>query len=185
MRQPHVKEGPPDSLWWYSRPDRRRVVDEYIDQYSRGRKLPNGFKDDLLLWLDDLSRKQKVSGTTRTYRHWSIPAYELADGFKKGTLMKRLRELEKVAKKLFPDSVPYSRKLRTRLTEEEIKEIRELYEAGTDAKDIAPKFRVAPSKVGYLCRDLKAIRTTERERLMNETSSDSAPTAPDDTEYPF
>jgi hypothetical protein len=188
MRQPHVKEAAPSGLWWYSRPDRQRVIDAYLEKYSGGRTLPPGFKHDLLLWLDDLSRKQKVTGTTRTYRHWSIPAYELAHGFKKGTLMKRLRELEKTAKKMFPDSVPYSRKMRARLTNDDIKQIQQMYLGGTDAKEIAEKFRVAPSKVGYLCREQKAIRAAERERLIDEhmtkSSGETAATPPPD-EMPF
>ncbi len=177
QRQPHVKNGPPVSLWWHRRPapDRHLVIDAYIDRCKLGRKhkdgpLPEDFKDDLIQWLAELSRLQnkKAWGQPRTLRYWSIPSYALAHEMEPAALMKRLRELEKIARQKFPDSVPSSRKVRAPLTEKEIQRIRQQYLAGVDAKKLADEFRITPSHVGRLCREEKAIRAAEREKARNK-----------------
>jgi len=172
-RQPHVKDGPPASLWWYKRPYIQRVVDAYLARASRGRSLADGFRDELLQWLSDLNTYQnkKEWGAPRTYRYWSVPAYAAYKRMKNpATLMKRLRELEKVAKRLFPDSVPSDRKQRASLADNEKEEIRQRYLAGDDAKELAKEFRVPPSVVGHLCKEQKKIRAAERENVQNATT---------------
>jgi hypothetical protein len=157
QRQPHVKDGPPPSLWWYQRPDHLKVVDAYLEQYSHGRTLPSGFRDQILLCLRDLSDGLYLKnwGRPRTWRYWSIPSYAATHGIKPHTLMKRLRELETVATQLFRDSVPSGRLPREPLSELEVSKIRAAYAAGTPAKDIALLYRIPPSRVGLLCRDLR------------------------------
>jgi hypothetical protein len=157
QRQPHVKDGPPQSLWWYRRPDHLKVVDTYLEQYGRGRKLPDDFRDEILTDLGILADGLylKAWGRPRTWRYWSVPAYAATHGVKPHTLMKRLREMEKVAIRLFPKDVPSDRLPRKPLSEHEVREIREMYASGTNAKDIALLHRVPPSKVGQLCRDLR------------------------------
>ena len=179
-------------MWWFRRPDRHRVIDAYIDQCKRGRALPERFKDDLVQWLEDLSHLQnkKAWGQPRTYRHWSVPAYALAHGMKSGALMKRIREMEKIAKQLMPDSVPASRKTRGPLTEEDKQQIRKLYLGGVDAKELAQQFRIPASRVGHICRQEKTLRQAERERLKDEhiatiESKTVAPGTADDLDSPF
>src|SRR5690349_2680968 len=92
QRQPHSKE-PPQSLWWHRRPDRQRVISAYLDQCSRGRAVPDRLKDDIELWLSELSSLQKTG--PRTYRYWTIPAYARAHRMQAPALMKRVREMEK------------------------------------------------------------------------------------------
>jgi hypothetical protein len=175
MAQPHTKDGPPPSLWWYRRPDRHRVIDAYIEKYKQGRKVPKDFKDDIRQWLEDLSKFQnmKAWGHPRTYRYWSLPSYALAHGMEKATLMKRLREMEQVAAQLFPDSVPSSRKPRPALTAEEKQEIRKRYLDGEDCKALAQQFRIPSSQVGSLCREEKTIRAAAR--VQAQSGNEGAP----------
>ncbi len=127
---------------------------------------------DLVQWLSELSRMQnkKEWGQPRTFRYWSIPAYALAHNMKKASLMKRLRELEKIARQKFPDSVPSFRKARAPLTEKEIQEMREQYLAGVDAKKLAEQFRIPASYVGRLCHNEKLQRMKESDRRREEES---------------
>jgi hypothetical protein len=146
------------------------VIDAYVERYKKGRKVPQDFKDDIGRWLEDLCQLQnmKAWGHPRTYRYWSIPSYALAHKMKKGTLMKCLRELARIAAHLFPDSVPSSMKKRAPLTPEEKEAIRKRYLAGEDCKILAEEFGIPPSQVGQLCRSEKAIRDENRIRLRDE-----------------
>src|SRR5258708_16495694 len=119
QRQPHVKDGAPPSLWWHARPDRRRVIDAYVSQCKRGRAVPEGFKDDLVQWLDDLSSIQNKKPLGRTFRYWDIPSYARAHKMKPASLMKRVREMEKLAAQLFPHSVPPTTKPHPHLTHQQ------------------------------------------------------------------
>jgi len=186
-RQPHVKDGPPPSLWWFARPDHRRVVDAYLQQCKRGRTLPDDFKEDLVMWLGDLSRIQnkKRWDQPRTYRYWSVPAYALAHKMEPAALMKRLREMEKLAAQLFPDNVPSSRKPRPRLTEDEVQKIRQRYLAGEDCKKLAKEFRLTPARVGLLCREEKAARNEERLRQMDASVAATGTTTTGNPEIPM
>src|SRR5579864_5675477 len=107
QRQPHAKE-PIASLWWFGFPDRQVIISAYVEQASRGRALPDDFKAKLVEWLDELKQLQnkKEWGQPRTYRYWTIPAFALARSLKPATLMKRLRELESIARQKFSDRVP-------------------------------------------------------------------------------
>src|SRR5579864_3468366 len=156
-QQPHIKEGPPASLWWYRRPDRHLVIASYIAQCKKGRALPENLKDDIRQWLDDLSNLQNKGewGKPRTFRYWDIPSYARAHDLEPPTLMKRLREMDKIAKRMFPDSIPPSRKDRVPLTEKEVKEIKKAYLDGTDAKELAVRFDITAARVGQLCREEK------------------------------
>jgi hypothetical protein len=185
-RAPHNNDGPPPSIWWsrLPAPKRQQVLATYISQCARGGvKLPASFKDDLAQWLQELSRVQSLKeyGKARTTRYWDLPTYARAHGMPPHTFMKRFRELEKIATKLFPDSVPSSRKPRAPLTEEEIQEIQKRCLDGDNIKDLAKEFRVTASKVGHLCRKQKAVRYAARQKAESET----APTAPLLDEYPF
>lgn len=183
QRQPHVKDGTPPSLWWYRRPDRHLVINAYIAQCKKGRTLPEGFKETLVQWLDDLSQLQnkKIWGKPRTHRYWDIPSYARANDVEPPALMKRLREMEKIAKKMFPDSVPSGRKQRAPLTAEEKDEIRRQYLEGVDAKELAQIFRIPPSHVGLICIKEKAIRAAQRAK-----SENGAPqSTPDTPQNPF
>ncbi len=136
--------------------------------------------------MADLSKLQnkKRWGQPRTYRYWSAPAYALDNGFvEPATLMKYLRELENVAKQLFPDSVPSSRRARPPLTDDEKREIRKRYLAGEDAKALAKDFRIPPSHVGLLCVKEKDIRAAAREQA--QASVDNAQPIPVDDLKPF
>jgi hypothetical protein len=135
------------------------VVDAYLEQYSHGRTLGDGFRDEILRCLRDLDKGLflKDWGRPRTWRYWSIPSYAVTHGIKPHTLMKRLRELENVATKLFPDSVPPDRLPRKSLSEAEVNELRGMYAAGVSARDIAPLYDIHPSRVGLLCRDLRKV----------------------------
>lgn len=185
-RQPHVKDGPPPSLWWYARPDRHSVINAYIKRYSKGSTVPEGFKETIVRVLDDLGRihNKKEWGQPRTLRYWSIPAYALAHKMNKATLMKWLREMEAVAKQLFPDSVPSGRKTHT-LTEADKEQIRQRYLAGEDCKKLAEEFRVPAVRVALLCRGEKEIRRAERLRLMDAHVAATGTTTTGDPDIPM
>jgi hypothetical protein len=156
------------------------VIDAYLERAARGRALPEDFKHKLVQWLGELSRLQnkKEWGQPRTYRYWSIPAYALAHKLKKASLMKRLRELEKVARQKFPDAVPSFRKARPPLTEKEIQEIRAQYLVGEDAKKLAEQFRLAPSHVGRLCREERRIRKAKWEESLAKAEGEQVANVP-------
>jgi hypothetical protein len=179
VRQPHVKDGPPSSLWWYQQPYRNQVIKAYLERAARGRALPDEFSEELKTWLSELSQPQNMKAwdRPRTVRYWSVPAYAAyLDTIKPATLMKYLRELENVAKKLFPADVPSSRKSR-KLNAEEIQELKRRYLAGTDAKVLAEKFRITPARVGQLCGAEKKQRAADRARLSEqpETNTNASP----------
>src|SRR5260370_1192598 len=114
-RMPHA-EVRAESLWWYTRQsarvweadpptaDAEAAIQTNQKQWARGRALTKGFAEDLYRWLQELNRPQKISALRE--RYWTIPAYALAHKIHSKTFCKRFRELEKVAKKLFPDRVP-------------------------------------------------------------------------------
>jgi hypothetical protein len=126
--------------------------------------LPEDFEDELTTNLQALHRLQNLKDfdRPRTYRYWSVPSYALAHRLKAPALMKRLRELEKIARRLFPDSVPSSRKPRAPLTEGEKQKIRERYRAGEDGSLLAYEFRITSAYVGQLCVAEKAERAQAR-----------------------
>lgn len=166
-------------------PKRQQVIAAYVSQCARGGgKLPASFEDDLAQWLQDLDRRQSLKeyGKPRTRRYWDLPTYARAHGMPPHTFMKRFREMEKIAQKLFPDSVPSSRKPRAPLTEEEIQEIQRRCLEGESIKDLAQEFRVTASKVGHLCREQKAERNAARQKSESENKhtsplSDETPAA--------
>ncbi len=90
------KMGPPPSLWRFLRPD--HSVQSVAEFESVGRP--------------------------RTFRYWSTPSYGLTHGLQAATLMKRMREMEKMARRLFADSVPSSRKRRPLLTRKKCRRLK-------------------------------------------------------------
>ena len=99
--------------------------------------------------------------------------------------MKRLRELEKLAAQLFPDSVPSSRKPRPQLTDDEKQKIRQRYLAGEDCKKLAKEFRIPTAHVGLICREEKATRDAERLRQMDAQHEPTGAPATGDPVEPF
>jgi hypothetical protein len=161
VRMPHA-DGWPESLWWFvhDRADAKPVIDSYLSRYTRGAKLPDGFRDELITCLQDLSQIQnlKAWGKPRTKRYWTIPNYARAHGLQPFTLMKRLRELEKIAKGMFPDRAAGYGRIREPLTEDEKAAIRLKYYEGVDVADIAKNFRIAEGYVGRLCRAERSLK---------------------------
>jgi len=91
------------------------VIGAYIEQVSRGKSVKKNFKDELLGWLRELSGPVKISPRREWY--WTLPAYARAHELPDKTFCKRFREMEKIAKQLFPERVPSDRKPQP-LTEE-------------------------------------------------------------------
>jgi hypothetical protein len=177
---PHASD-PAASLWWYRLQESKReqVIATYIKQCSRGRALPEGFRDDLEMWLRELNTEQRIAPRTR--RFWTIPSYAAANRMHSKTFCKRFRELEKIAKRLFSDDVPVGR-VTVALTEEKVGAIRARFGELVDDLDafskIAQEFGIDPFRVGQLCRDLKAQAITGREKA-------AAAAKPSDKGYPF
>lgn len=186
VRMPHA-ETPAESLWWYTcqpveawaddQPagDAEQVIQAYIKQCGRGRTLPRDFESQLRSWLQDLSRSQQVSPRRR--RYWTIPAYALAHKLRTKTFCKRFRELEKIAKKLFPGRVPQHRK-RGPLTEETKCAIRSRFKATGDFDAVAREFGIQAFRVGQLCRAEKAELIAERELRQRAQEENETATAP-------
>jgi hypothetical protein len=175
-------DGPAVSLWWYRLPTAQRdaVITAYVKQCSRGRTLPEGFRDELESWLHDLNTEQRVSPRKR--RWWTVPSYALANKLDKFTLMKRFRELEKIAKRLYPSDVPVGRVAKP-LTEEKVAAIRarfvELNQDMNAFAKVAEEFGIDPFRVGQLCKDLKADAVSQRQHPESGNGTTFDPT-PDD-----
>jgi hypothetical protein len=193
-RTPHAEERPP-SLWWYVRqpapawgddepmPESQCVIDTYLRQCARGRSLPKGFEEKLRQWLQELNRPQQIS--PRRKRYWTITAYAEAHKLRWPTFCKRFRELEKVAKRLFPHRVPPSRVIAV-LSEEKKQEIRQRVLDGMDISAVASEFGILSFRVGQLCREEKATVLAEREREQASLAKSESPIGDRlDSEQPF
>jgi len=175
-RVPHAASHS-EGLWWCQfewddlAPDSRKVVDRYLGRAARARKNVNGFADQLLLCLKDLTTKQRISPRKSTY--WTVDAYARHKGVKVSTLCSRLRKLEKIAIEMFPDRLPEFRKRRLReLTLDEIWDIQfGFYEHG-DFNIIAQKFGIPKWRVGQLVKDEKAMRSYNRFAEMADKARD-------------
>jgi hypothetical protein len=170
----------PASLWWYRSKDdaptadSMAVIEMYLHQCSLGRTLPSDFRKHLLQWLRDLNCPVKIS--QRRDRHWTIPAYELAHGINPKTLCKRMREMEKIARRLFPSRAPAQR---PPITEDEKEAMRLEILNKEDIKAVAQKHGVTPARVGQICR-------AEIARLRNAFQSEAEAPAPSfDSEAAF
>jgi len=184
-RMPHG-DGRAPSLWWYVRqpdptladdtpmPESQCVMDTYLRRCARGRTLPKGFEDNLRRWLQDLSREVNLKeyGKPRTKRFWTIPAYAFANKLHSKTFCKRLRELEKIAKKLFPHRVPPGR-VSVVLSEEKKQAIRQRVLEGTDIRAVATEFGIPPFRVGQLCSEEKATVLAKREEELDAYAAKS------------
>jgi hypothetical protein len=140
----------------------QRVLSEYLRQRARGKKFAaEDFETTLTTWLIDLSHPVKVNQRKSKYReaseYWTIPSYALAHRTHPKTACKWFRELEKVAKQLYPQRVPTHRKSST-LTAARIRAIRAEFAESGDFKAVAAKFDIAPFRVGQLCAEEKAKR---------------------------
>jgi hypothetical protein len=176
LRMPHSEDGPPPSLWWYSSlsdSSVQHIIDTYLKRCSRGRVLPPDLEEELSWWLEELSREHKLTryDMPGTARYWTIPAYALKHGFKRSGFLKRFRELENIAKRLFPDHVPTER-VREPLSEERKSAIRKRFLEVRDFKKVADEFGIEPFRVGQLCREEKKKLNEEREK----SESTAAPT---------
>lgn len=207
---PYAEERAP-SLWWYVRqpdptwaddtpmPESQCVIDTYIRHVKRGRSLPKGFEEDLRRWLQELNREQQIS--PRKKRYWTLPAYALAHRLVDGqsaksaeppagpgvkTFLKRFREMERIAKELFPLRVPKSRTTKV-LSEEKIEDMRKRVSDGADIKTVAREFRIPPFRVGQLCREEKAQVLDAREKAREQASAgeSGSPIIEDDIDTPF
>ena len=183
---PHA-ETPAESLWWYAcQPAEawadnqpiggtEQVIQAYVKQCGRGRALPPDFEAHLRSWLQDLSRQQQISPLR--HRYWTIPAYALAHKLPTKTFCKRFRELEKIAKKLFPARVPHHRN-HAPLTEEAKHAIRSRFKATGDFHAVAGEFGIEAFRVGQLCRTEKAeliAQREQREQAQREKETSTTP----------
>jgi len=168
------------SLWWFEgygplgsiltpKKEARQVIDAYLRQCVRGRTLSAGFEDELLMWLSDLYQPQNLArwGRPRTRRYWTLPAYAEAHGIAKGGFLKRFREMENIARELFPDRAVWHPKPLP-LTEQDKERMRtrfrEIVYERRDYVDpiaaaiagVAEEFQVPHFRVGQVCRAEKA-----------------------------
>ncbi len=182
LQMPHA-DAAPESLWWYGqkRADSRAVIDSYLSRYKRGAALPKGRRDELLECLRNLSQIQSLArwGRPGTKRYWTIPNYARANGHNRFTLMKWLRELEKVAKEMYPERAAVHGRNR-KLTEAELEDIRTMYVEGVSIKDIAPKFGITRAHVGRLCDE-----DTKRKRAEYKASRSEDSPAPETSTTAF
>jgi predicted DNA-binding protein (UPF0251 family) len=187
VRMPHA-ESWPDSLWWYIRrpgestADRQNIINTYLERYARGAKVPDGFRDELVACLHDLSRIHTLTkwGKPRTKRYWTIPNYARANGIHPYTLMKRLRGLESIAKQMFPERAAAHGRFRQPLTQTEIDAIRLKYLEGVDVEAIAKQFKITKAHVGLLCKTEKQLK-----RAFAPDTEVESPTGSFDSEEPF
>ena len=123
--------------------------------------------------LRELSRPQRIS--PRRERYWTIPAYASANKIHPKTLCKRLRELEKIAKKLLPNRVPQHRNCAP-LTEEQKAVIRARFREIGDFHTVAGEFGIEAFRVGQLCRAEKAELIAERKKRQQEQEREKVST---------
>jgi hypothetical protein len=179
---PHV-DWTPTSLWWYRAgadysptEQSKRVIDAYLEQCARGRALPKDFKDDLLRWLRELTRPQKIS--PRRKKFWSLPAYALAHKLPRGAFLKRFREMEKIAARLYPERLPQDNIRKPMLEKQKHKIVcRYLEVARGHSPDypfdvhrdtirvLAGEFDIPSFRIGQLCRAARATVTEERNQI--------------------
>lgn len=173
---PHA-ESWPESLWWYEKkqgtewsafePSARgqQVIDAYITRYAHGvAAVPDDFRQQLICWLHELKREQNLKQwrKPKTKRYWTIPDYARANGIQPHTLMKRLRELENVAKEMFPELAKhYGRRIEP-VSETEKEDIIREYWKDMDIKAIAKKHGLNPGHVGRICADHKEMKRAVR-----------------------
>jgi hypothetical protein len=174
---PHA-ESWPESLWWYVHypGERKIVIDSYLAKYARGKKIPEDFHDELTTCLKDLSHIQNLKewGKPRTNLYWTIPTYARAHRLNPFTLMKRLREMEKIAKEMYPARAEGRGRRIDPLTESEKAAIRRKCLKGENIKDIAQKHNLTPAHVGQICRTEKQLRWDKQkaERIEREAPVD-------------
>ena len=188
-RMPHA-ESRVKSLWWYvcrsaddePTSDTERVIQAYVTQCGRGRAIPVDFEADLRSCLQELSLPQRISPRRR--RYWTIPAYALAHRIHTRTLCKRFRELEKIAKNLFPERVPQHRN-HAPLTEEQKAAIRARFKEIRDFQAVASEFGIEAFRVGQLCRAEKAELIAQREQRLRAQEEKEASTFPLEEEETF
>jgi hypothetical protein len=132
----------------------KQVIDAYIKQVSRGKSVGKEFKDELLGWLRKLakpgrqsllvgkdskgkppglfasSRERRLYKAGRIHlnpdRYWTLDAFARAHDLPRGGFFKRFREMDKIAKRLFPERAPSDKKAQP-VTEELKLEIQNQY----------------------------------------------------------
>lgn len=158
------------------------VIEMYLYEAARGRTLPDGFRDQLLGWLQALNRPVRVSA--KRERYWTIPNFARVKGIAPHTMMKRIRRLAEIAQRLFPNRAPRSHEL----TPAEIQAIRAEYsdsaeKYGVDVRDIAANHGITPARVGQLCRDLKRSKRAKRTDLQDKPEAEPVSLVADDEAY--
>jgi hypothetical protein len=196
MPTPHAS-GPPPSLWWYHpepgpkradlKPDAdsQQIIDEYLRRRARAGALVGLTEKELEDWLSELTRPHKVSPRRKFY--WTIPCFAVSKRINAATAMAWFRALEKVAKELFPDRVPYGRKPK-QLTPEQIQEIRTEYLDTGKVKTISFKYGIPAFRVGRLCQAEKKAREARNTWDTEEAGTATEETVsvtPDDNEEIF
>jgi hypothetical protein len=168
-------------MWWYrstTRPpfddkptdETMAVIHLYWKQRGQGLSVGDDFRKNLLQCLQDLNRPVRISPREESF--WTITAYELAKGINPKTLCKQMRELERIAARLFPDRAPQHKRRET-VSEDEKQAIRGKYSAQLSAEGfatvqpIADEFECTPACVGRICRDIRMAA----EALRKQTES--------------
>ncbi len=198
---PHVEKGPPPGLWWYRErgqagiptADSRRVVDEYVRRYARGRTLPDDFDKQLIKCLHDLSNSHPIRA--RETRYWDLKSYARVHaksfGVKPPTVMKWFREMKTIAAELFPERVPKSQR-RIEIDDKKKEQIRARYvELRTSERrghiealaQLAASFRITATRAGQICRQERYLTDDDDADVLTSTDTESA--APSDVESPF
>jgi hypothetical protein len=210
MHKMLYSQSPPRSLWWCEllrdperlkeyREDPRtlkdieRVLDIYVRQVARGRAVDKKqLKKDLRKWIQELVEPLVISRCWRGkgyLRYWMLPYYAKVHGLQPYTFMKRFREMEKIAKRLFPKRVP-SRREPEPVSEELKCKIRDRYlrlkwdihgnRKSYDNEDAYQRFRhrlamkrlmkkfstIPPFRLGQICREVRKAKRFPRLRLI-------------------
>ena len=163
-------------------PESQCVIDTYLRHCARGRTLPKGFEEKLVGWLQDVNRPQQISPRKKLY--WTLPAYAAAHKLHPQTFCKRFREMEKIAKKLFPLRVPAHR-VDVELSDEKKQAIRDRFSVVQDFHKVADEFGIEAFRVGQLCREEKAALIDAREQSVPAGSKVAAPNDTSDLEPPY
>jgi hypothetical protein len=198
---PHASSHPP-SLWWYKKlapEDSRFVLLTYLEwrvyQSHKVRagstserweavcralevraadgKVPHDFVRKLHLWISELLTNQ---GTKTKPVYWTLDGYAIAHKITKTKhpFLAWFRTLEKIAKELYPDRVPFGRRDKP-LSEEETKAIRLEYGQTGDATEIAARHGIEDWRVGQICQVEKQIRKWDWDDSQARTESSDTP----------
>jgi hypothetical protein len=172
-----VAKGPSRGLWWFIHyPSAiEDVVSYYLERYGRGKEIPVDFRVDLLSHLGNLSRAHKVKlYGKKTARYWTVPAYAKASKIEPGTMMKWVRQLNKIAIELYPEEAERFGFRTKPLSEKEIEGMHLKCYEGMDIHDIAALYRINVGHAARLCKT-----AMEFKRLWNAANNEAGPAVTD------